>query len=415
MVNSNKFLMDLLAKMSQRQSIQNLREFLTSKQNETIQRPNLFNSKVPENVQFSGLFDKPAGLLSTREQRDLLLRIMTNHGVSVERGNGNVVFSPEFSSQIDLIVSEFIQQIETQSSPSNETSTVRPQAGGGAGCKKVSEKSSKEEASAASQVSEIKLITESGVEAVKGCSKKPKAGCATAGGGGAVCHERPKTLADFQKESEKKKPIPPKMPLTCVVCQHTTASGTCQFKHCQNFHPFNPTSVVVKQHDNGDKKFLVAKVCPHFSTGSCKHENSCNFAHLSREEFEKVVAKNKAYEQNKKKEDSKVSPQEKRTKQPSIVPSQVLFGRPSSSSASPASPPPVESQFSTGIDPFMFAGLTAVSDGLSGSVFDDFDPLTEWSNFMVGGGMASEAGSPPPRSYSPAVEVLDSEDDKQGD
>jgi len=353
---------------SQTQQGQQLIEFLNSQQG-PIPKPNLFNPNTGANRRFSELFTPNSGLLGSKQRRDSLFGIMTQNGTSVQ--DGNVVFSPEFTSNIDSIVSQFLRGIDSQPSSAMPPKPVVSESNDALG------------------------------------SKSRHVG----GGGGAVCHTRPKTLADFQ-ESEKKKPIPPKTPLTCVVCQHTNDSGTCKFKDCHNFHPFNSKSVVVKQHDNGGKKFLVAVVCSHFSTGSCKHEGSCKYAHLSIEEYEKVVAQNEA-RNNKKKEDSKVSPQEKPTKQPSIVPSQVRFGRPSSSSASPASPP-VESQVFNGLDPFMIAGLTAVSDGLSGSLFGSFDHLTEWSNFMVGGGKASEAGSPPPRSYSPAVEVFDSKDE-QGD
>lgn len=351
-----------------------LREFLNSQQG-PIPKPNLFNSNRGANRQFSELFTPDSGLLGSKQSRDSLFAIMTQNGTSVQ--DGNVVFSPEFTSNIDSIVSQFLRGIDSQPS-----SAMPP-----------------------------KPVVSEGNDAQGSKSRH------VGGGGGAVCHTRPQTLADFQKESQKKKQNSPHKPLTCVVCQHTNDSGTCKFKNCHNSHPFNSKSVVVKHHDKEGKKILVAEVCSHFNTGSCKEESSCKSAHLSREDYEKVVAKNEAYVQSKKKEDSKVSPQEKRTKQPSIVPSQVRFGQPSSSSASPASPP-VESQVFNGLDPFMFAGLTAVSNGLSGSLFGSFNHLTEWSNFMVGGGIASDAGSPQPRSHSPAVEVFDSENEqgeKQGD
>ena len=353
MVNSSNFFKNLLAKMSstsqqQQTQQQQLVDFLTSKVQESSQSPvrktHLFNQKCLQNTGFLELFTN-SGILSLKEARQKLFRLMESTGVSVD--SGNVIFTGDFPLQINAIVEQFLREIDSQSNPTASAETTIAQ---------------------------------------------PKATVATAGGG-AVCRQlstplkkpvHETTLAQFQ---EKQLQSRHQKPLTCLVCPHTKrdSSGTCTYSNCGNFHPFNQSSVVVReQPDKSGKKLLVANVCSDFINGSCRHEN-CRNAHLSSGEYTNVVQKDQAYK-SKKAEGAKVSSHEEQRKQ-LIVPSQVHLGGPSRSSASQAS---------------------------HHSKIHNPDIFAEWLSFINEEGSVSAAVSPPPRSYSPAVEVPESEDEEKG-
>ena len=88
-------------------------EFLNSQQC-PISKQNMFNPNTGAIRRFSELFTPNTGLLSSKPRRDSLFKIMTRHGMSVQ--DGNVIFSPEFSSNIDSIVSQFLRGIDSQPS-----------------------------------------------------------------------------------------------------------------------------------------------------------------------------------------------------------------------------------------------------------------------------------------------------------
>ena len=368
MVNSSNFFKNLLAKMSSTSQKQQLIDFLNFKARESspVRKTDLFNQKCLQNTGFLELFTN-SGILSLKEARQKLFRLMESTGVSVD--SGNVIFTGDFPLQINAIVEQFLREIDSQSNPtaSAETTIAQPKAavataGGGAVCQR-------------------KTIAQ------------PKAAVATAGGG-AVCHTRPMTLAQFQEESQKK----PNKPLTCLVCPHTKkdGSGTCKFSSCGNFHPRN-SSVVVNHIDKGGKKILLAKVCTDFNDGSCIN-NNCTQAHLSRDEYANVVQKDQAYKSKKEEEGAKVSSQEKPKTSTVIVPSQVHLVLPSPSSASQAS-------HHSNIDNLNIS---------EGSSADSNDIFAQWVRFINEEESVSAAVSPPPRSYSPAVEVRESEDEEKG-
>ncbi len=362
-----------------------LRDFLSSlPQRPPLNRADLFNPIVAGNTAFSQLFG--SGILSSKKDRDALFKIMSANGASVS--GGNVTFSHEFSSQIDSIVLQFLQGINSQSSsdvpqppPTKPKATVAT-AGGSAVCQRKT-------------------------------SGQPKAAVATAGGG-AVCHKQPSsskpskcellTFAQFQESKHNGQ----KPHLTCVVCEHTMqdGSGTCKHEKCGKAHPFNLSSIkVMKSKTKTGKTVPVATVCPHFNSGGCKLESGCTYAHLSQEEYAKVVEKNRLWREQRA-GSAEVSSSTDKPKKPSmIVPSQVRFERPSQASH------PVEIPD----DEFISGALLNIAARLQPFAFDGFDVAGELSRFMSGEN-ASAAVSPSPRSYSPAVEILDSDSDvEQGD
>jgi hypothetical protein len=323
-------------------------KFLTKGSQEgPISKANLFNPLTPANQEFSSLF---SGFLNSKERRSALFELMKQNGASVE--DGNVVFEPDFSSHIDAIVREFL--------PEKESKPLKK--GKGSCC------------GAAAAVSSCQRIESQSSKHV---------------GGGAVCHKRPNsdpiTLAQFQESKSKQENQ------TCLICANTNndGSGTCKFKNCGLSHPQNPTSVVVQEQKKSNGTVLVANVCSHFQNGTCKYNDGCRNAHLSKDECAKVLEKNRIHRE-KKIAGTEVSSEKPKTPAV-IVPSQVRLERPSHSSA-PST------------------GLSRVAAELQDS--DTF--FDKWFDFILERESASVAVSFTPRSYSPAVEVSGS-DDEQGD
>ena len=353
MVNSNKFLMDLLAKMSSTRKSQSslLFKFLTQKSQKegTVSKPDLFNPTTLENKEFSSLF---SGILNSKKRRSDLFELMEKNGVSVR--DGNVVFEPDFSSHIYAIVTEFL--------PEKESKPLKKEKGSSCG------------AAAVSSCQQIESQSSKHV------------------GGGAVCHTRPNsksiTLAQFQESTSRYSNE------TCLVCANTNndASGTCKFKNCDFSHPQNPTSVVVQEQKMSKRTIIVANVCYHFQQGTCKYNDQCRNAHLSKDECAKVLEKNRIHREKK---IAGIEAFSEKPKKPAvIVPSQVRLERPSHSSA-----PSTE--------------LSRVAAELQDLAFQDSDAFFEkWLDFTLGEEHASAAVSFTPRSYSPAVEVSDSDDEK---
>ena len=303
----------------------------------SVGRSNLFNPNRPANTAFLGLFGE-SGPLNTKDKRDAFFEIMMTDGNGTSVRDGNVIFSPEFSSRIDSIVSQFLEGIDdSQSSsdvansagqpnatvataggsavcqrkPSGKPNATVATAGGGAACQKKTSGQPKEAVATAG----------GGAAFQKKTSCQTKDAVATAGGGAAYHkgHSKPgMTLADFQAKSQSSKP------LKCVLCQHTDKeSGTCKFKKCSNAHPLNPGSVV-----------LFAYVCENFKNGSCQFEGRCKNAHIPANEYAAVL-ENERLRRESKAECPKVSKvsSEKQRRPSVIVPSQVHFGRPSQPSA----------------------------------------------------------------------------------
>ena len=303
----------------------------------SVRRSDLFNPKVPSNIAFWGLFGE-SGPLNTKDKRDAFFEIMMTDGNGTSVRDGNVIFSPEFSSRIDSIVSQFLEGIDdSQSSSDVANSAGQPNAtvataGGSAVCQR--KPSGKPNATVAT--------AGGGAACQKKTSGQPKEAVAIAGGGGAVCEkskQKPKTFAELIAESKTKQPQQKLM--TCLLCMHTNpdGSGKCiSRKQCHGFHPFNLATIIPKKVLGKDgKERLIAPVCDGFTKGLC-HNEGCKTAHLTIEEYDKVFIKNEAYAKSKEEESSKASRPEKLKKPPqSLVPSQVLFGRPSSSSALPVS------------------------------------------------------------------------------
>ena len=280
----------------------------------SVRRSVLFNAKVPLNIAFGELFGE-SGPLNTRDKRDAFFEIMITDGNGVNYIDEIVTFLPEFSSRINSIVSQFLEGIDDSQSSSDV-------------------------ANSAGQPNTTVATAGRGAAFQKKTSGQPKEAVAIAGGGEAVCHQskaKPKTLSDFIKESEEKKPL--RKHLTCVLCRNRKpdGSGTCTSPNkCKDTHPLNPMTIVpIQVTDKNGKELLIANVCHYFKNNSC-HNPDCEFAHLPEQEYDDLVAKRKAYEKSKKEESSKASRPEKLKKPPQIlVPSQV--GRPSQPSALPVS------------------------------------------------------------------------------
>jgi hypothetical protein len=315
-----------------------------------VSKTDFFNSTTVHNQRFSSLFTG-SGFLNSKERRSALFELMKQNGASVE--DGNVVFAPDFSSHIDGIVSHFF--------PEKESKPLKH--GKGSCC--------------GAAVSSCQQIESQSSKHVRG---------------GAVCHKRPNsdpiTLSEFQESTSRYSNE------TCLVCANTNndGSGTCKFKNCDFSHPQNPTSVVVQKQKTSKRTILVANVCSHFQNGTCKYEGKCRNAHISKEEYAMVVERNRMHRE-KKIAGTQVSSEKPKTPAV-IVPSQVRLERHSHSSA-----------HST--------GLSRVAAELQDLAFQDSDALFEkWLGFTLGGEHASAAVSSTPRSYSPAVEVSDSDDEK---
>ena len=401
----------------------------------SVGRSNLFNPNRPPNTAFWGLFGE-SGPLNTKDKRDAFFEIMKTNETSVR--DGNVIFSPEFSSRIDSIVSQFLEGIDdSQSSsdvansagqpnatvataggsavcqrkPSGKPNATVATAGGGAACQKKTSGQPKEAVATAgggavcqrkpSGKPNATVATAGGGAACqKKTSGQPKEAVATAGGG-APFHKghstHTMTLADFQAKSQSSKP------LKCVLCQHTDKeSGRCKFKGCRNSHALNPISVVVQQSfSKNGHVLLLANVCENFNNGTCQCEGNCKDAHIPAMEYAAVV-ENKRIRRESKAGCLKVSnvSSEKQTMPSVIVPSQVHFGRPSQLSALPASHPfempdlsfDPEDPFLGFLDLGFFAGLSSVVSEKETKVVD-FSPQT--------------------RSYAHAVEVPDSTDEEK--
>ena len=332
----------------------------------TVSKPDLFNPTTLENKEFSSLF---SGILNSKERRSALFELMEKNGVTVR--DGNVVFAPDFSSHIDAIVTEFLPKKESQPLKKGKGSCCG--AAAVSSCQQIESQSSKHV------------------------------------GGGAVCHTRPNsksiTLSEFQKSSlNQEETKETKNLLRCTVCPHTNpdGSGTCdsKYKKCDSCHPFNQKSVVVEQRKTY-KGFtiLTTPICFYFQAEKCKYGPNCRNAHLSKDECAKVLEKNQAHKD--KKTTGVEGSSEKPKNSPMIVPSQVHLGRPPQSSSSQ--------------EPFISTGLSRVAAELQDLAFQDpkafFD---KWFDFILERESASAAVSSTHRSYSPAVEVSDS-DDEQGD
>jgi hypothetical protein len=313
-----------------------------------VRRSDLFNPTVSSNSPFLRLFGE-SGPLDTKDKRDAFFEIMKANGTSVR--DGNVIFSPEFSSRIDSIVRQFLQGIDdSQSSsdvansagqpnatvataggsavcqrkPSGKPNATVATAGGGAACQKKT----------SGQLKEAVATAGGGAAFQKKPAGQPKEAVATAGRSAAFHkgHPKPMTLADFQAKSESSKT------LKCVLCQHTDKdSGKCKFSNCSNVHPLNPKSVVFKEISSKGRQVLLAKVCENYQNDSCVLNETCTHAHISPGEYA-MVLENEQRRRELKAECPKVSKvsSEKQRRPSGIVPSQVHFGRPSQSSALPA-------------------------------------------------------------------------------
>ncbi len=348
-----------------------LTEIFQKSQEGPVSKADLFNATTPANKPFSGLFK--SGILTSKENRSVLINLMEQNGASVR--DGNVVFAPDFSSHIDAIVTEFLPEKESKHLKHGKGSCCG--AAAVSSCKRIESQSSKHV------------------------------------GGGAVCHTRPKqvTLSEFQisslKKEEKKET---KNRLRCTVCPHTNpdGSGTCgsRYKKCDACHPFNQKSILVdpKKTSKGFT-ILTADICFHFQAEKCKYGPNCKNAHLSKDEYANVLEKNKAHKD--KKTTGVEGSSEKPMNLPMIVPSQVRLGRPPQSSASSTASHHWDSELQQ-LCPFILAGRSAVNAELQ----DSGDPFNELLSFMDETKSASVDVSSPPRSYSPAVEVSDSDDEQ---
>ncbi len=396
-----------------------LTEFLNnaSSKGSPIRLTDLLNPTNPENQrpEVNVLF-LPEGILhgpKNKSERKRLMDIFVKNGVQLQGenpANQFVVFPQNFQSLIPDIVDEFLSNPESVSS-AKPAAAVNPK-------KQHRDAKPRPVICPNGHVCDSKdHMCTGGATGGRGGGAAGGGGAAAAAGGGAAAHRhyssKPQqmTLAQLQKQKNQELQAKERneKPLTCVVCQSTKpdGSGTCKYKQCDNYHPYNVLHVVINEHSkNGKPTFYTAVVCQGFNNGSCPNGETCPFAHLSIAEYNTAVEKDRIRRESKAAHQN-VSSKKQPGRPKMIVPSQVQFKKQQQQH------PHLSGKMS--MDPLIRAGLFEVAAGLQEFAFEGSDVLSDLSNFMRGQEEIPLNGDTESWWPDAAVEVPDSSDDEESE